>query len=96
MKDLRSGEQVEVPRDALVAWLLVATGRRGVGMMRTDRAGDLGVADIGRDVVVCGWVDSRRDHGGVVFLDIRDTAGIVQVVVDPGESRWRGRAPGAR
>ena len=52
-------------------------------MMRTDRAGDLRAADIGRDVVVCGWVDSRRDHGGVVFLDVRDTAGIVQVVVDP-------------
>jgi aspartyl-tRNA synthetase len=52
-------------------------------MIRTDRAGDLRVADIGRDVAVCGWVDSRRDHGGVVFLDVRDTAGIVQVVVDP-------------
>ena len=52
-------------------------------MMRTDRAGDLRATDIGRDVVVCGWVDSRRDHGGVVFLDVRDTAGILQVVVDP-------------
>ena len=52
-------------------------------MIRTDRAGDLRATDIGRDVVVCGWVDSRRDHGGVVFLDVRDTAGVVQVVVDP-------------
>jgi len=52
-------------------------------MMRTDRAGDLRSSDVGREVVVCGWVDSRRDHGGVVFLDVRDTAGIVQVVVDP-------------
>ena len=52
-------------------------------MMRTDRAGDLRSSDVGRDVVVCGWVDGRRDHGGVVFLDVRDTAGIVQVVVDP-------------
>src|SRR4029079_13681319 len=56
-------------------------------MMRTDRAGDLGVTDVGRDVVLCGWVDSRRDHGGVVFLDIRDTAGVVQVVVDPESPR---------
>jgi len=54
--------------------------------MRTDRAGDLGSGDIGRRVVLCGWVDSRRDHGGVVFGDLRDTAGIVQVVVDPEEA----------
>jgi aspartyl-tRNA synthetase len=52
-------------------------------MMRTDRAGDLRVGDVGRVVVVCGWVDGRRDHGGVVFLDVRDVAGVVQVVVDP-------------
>jgi aspartyl-tRNA synthetase len=52
-------------------------------MMRTDRAGDLRKRDVGREVAVCGWVDSRRDHGGVVFLDVRDVAGIVQVVVDP-------------
>ncbi|MFI5045580.1 MAG: aspartate--tRNA ligase [Acidimicrobiia bacterium] len=51
--------------------------------MRTDRAGDLRVTDVGRDVAVCGWVDARRDHGGVVFLDVRDTAGLVQVVIDP-------------
>ncbi|MFI5054016.1 MAG: OB-fold nucleic acid binding domain-containing protein, partial [Acidimicrobiia bacterium] len=54
-------------------------------MMRTDRAGDLRSTDIDRDVVVCGWVDARRDHGGVVFLDVRDTAGLLQVVVDPDQ-----------
>jgi len=74
-------------------------------MMRTDRAGDLRSSDVGRDVVVCGWVDSRRDHGGVVFLDVRDTAGIVQVVVDPEQpggadvhrvrSEWVVRVSGA-
>jgi aspartyl-tRNA synthetase len=52
-------------------------------MMRTDRAGDLRVDDAGRRVVICGWVATRRDHGGVVFLDVRDTAGVVQVVADP-------------
>jgi aspartyl-tRNA synthetase len=52
-------------------------------MMRTHRAGELRSADIGADVVVCGWVASRRDHGGVVFLDVRDASGVVQVVVDP-------------
>ena len=55
-------------------------------MMRTDRAGDLRTTDIDREVVVCGWVDGRRDHGGVVFLDVRDVAGILQVVVDPEQT----------
>ena len=55
-------------------------------MMRTDRAGDLRSTDIDREVAVCGWVDGRRDHGGVVFLDVRDVAGIVQVVVDPDQA----------
>jgi aspartyl-tRNA synthetase len=52
-------------------------------MMRTHRAGDLRADDVGESVVVCGWVASRRDHGGKVFLDVRDAAGLVQVVVDP-------------
>jgi aspartyl-tRNA synthetase len=52
-------------------------------MMRTDRAGDLRASDVGRTVAVCGWIDSRRDHGGVLFLDVRDAAGVVPVVVKP-------------
>jgi aspartyl-tRNA synthetase len=52
-------------------------------MMRTQRAGDLRADDVGESVVICGWVASRRDHGGKVFLDVRDVAGLVQVVVDP-------------
>ena len=54
-------------------------------MMRTHRAGDLRAEHVGAAVVVCGWVAHRRDHGGVVFLDVRDTAGLVQVVIDPDQ-----------
>ena len=52
-------------------------------MMRSHRAGDLRADDVGESVVICGWVASRRDHGGKVFLDVRDVAGVVQAVVDP-------------
>ncbi|HEV2994028.1 MAG TPA: aspartate--tRNA ligase [Acidimicrobiia bacterium] len=51
--------------------------------LRTHRAGDLRVDHVGAHVALCGWVAGRRDHGGVVFLDLRDVAGVVQVVVDP-------------
>ncbi len=50
--------------------------------MRTNYCGDFSSDDIHRDVVVCGWVDRRRDHGGVIFIDLRDREGVVQVVFD--------------
>lgn len=50
---------------------------------RTDRCGDLRSADEGREVSVAGWVQSSRDHGGVIFIDLRDSDGVVQTVFDP-------------
>jgi len=50
---------------------------------RTTHAGTLRSSDIGREVRLSGWVGRRRDHGGVIFIDLRDASGIIQVVLNP-------------
>jgi aspartyl-tRNA synthetase len=52
-------------------------------LKRTDYCGRIGRQRLGQTVTVCGWVHRRRDHGGVIFIDLRDREGLVQVVCDP-------------
>ena len=64
--------------------------------MRSHYCGDLTTDNIGETVTLCGWVDRRRDHGGVIFLDMRDRGGIVQVVFDPDTEEHFERADRVR
>ena len=54
--------------------------------MRTHLSEAVGVELLGQEIAVCGWVQSRRDHGSVIFIDLRDRKGLVQLVtpVDGG------------
>ena len=55
-------------------------------MLKTVGCGDLRAADVDREVTLAGWVHRRRDHGGLIFIDLRDRSGIVQVVLNPGSA----------
>ena len=53
------------------------------GMKRSCYCGEVSLADVGKELVLTGWTHRRRDHGGVIFVDLRDREGLVQVVFDP-------------
>jgi len=64
--------------------------------MRTHACGELDRSLIDREVALCGWVQTRRDHGGVIFIDLRDREGVAQVVCDPDRADMFAIAEGVR
>ena len=55
--------------------------------MRSEYCGNITKEYLGKDVSICGWVHRRRDHGGIIFLDLRDLEGICQAVIDPSNDK---------
>ena len=51
--------------------------------MRSNFCGELNKTNLNEEVILCGWVNRRRDHGGVIFLDLRDKKGLAQIVINP-------------
>ncbi len=64
--------------------------------MRTSYCGDVSEALLGQDVTLMGWAHRRRDHGGVIFIDLRDRQGLVQIVCDPDRPEMFKTAEGVR
>lgn len=56
-------------------------------MMRSNYCGQVSKTQLDQEITVCGWVHRRRDHGGVIFIDLRDHTGILQVVFDPDRAQ---------
>ena len=63
---------------------------------RSHYCGEVRLQDIRQDIRLCGWVNRRRDHGGIIFIDLRDRSGLVQVVINPEEAELFAIAEGVR
>ena len=58
-------------------------------MLRTHTCGELNKSNVGKESTVCGWVHSRRDHGGIIFIDLRDRYGLTQIVFNPDSKTFK-------
>ena len=65
-------------------------------MLKTHNCGDLRLTDAGRTVTLAGWLQRRRDHGNLIFMDLRDRSGLVQVTADQSIGEAFGTAENAR
>lgn len=65
-------------------------------LWRSDACGTLRLADAGREVRLAGWVGRRRDHGGLIFIDLRDRSGVVQIVFQPDDPELFAKAEALR
>ena len=68
----------------MVCWATNAdyTTDEGASMLKTHTCGELSLDNVGQEVTLAGWVNRRRDHGGLIFIDLRDRFGVTQVTVD--------------
>jgi aspartyl-tRNA synthetase len=62
-------------------------------LLKTNNCGELNKGDVGKKVKLAGWVDRRRDHGQLIFIDLRDRSGIVQLVFNPETSKFAMKSP---
>ena len=53
--------------------------------MRSHHCGSLNIKNLNEEVTICGWIHRRRDHGGVIFIDLRDHSGFLQITINPDD-----------